>query len=114
MPKQQTGWISVLARLTLELRGRCRVPHDSTAARRSGPLARIVSHDLPQGNGTQPPEVQNEAQRTPRPQSRGRCVWLKAKPFATKHAATDRTRGRQRCAIGVAWEVVREAKGFRR
>jgi hypothetical protein len=28
--------------LTLELSGRCRVSHDSTAARRSGPLERIV------------------------------------------------------------------------
>jgi len=28
--------------LTLELSGRCRVPHDSTEDRRSGPLERIV------------------------------------------------------------------------
>ena len=31
-----------LTGLTLELSGRCWPPHDSTAARRSGPLERIV------------------------------------------------------------------------
>jgi hypothetical protein len=32
----------LFAGLTLELSGRCRVPHDGTADRRSGPLERIV------------------------------------------------------------------------
>jgi len=31
-------------RLMLELSGRCRVPHDSSATRRSGPLERMVRH----------------------------------------------------------------------
>jgi len=41
----QTGQLRVrtLWCLTLELSGRCRVSHDSSAARRSGPLERIVS-----------------------------------------------------------------------
>jgi hypothetical protein len=42
-----TKLFAILARhwlcpLTHELSGRCRVPHDSATARRSGPLERIV------------------------------------------------------------------------
>ena len=42
MPRR-AGRVPKKRSLTLELSGRCRVPHDSATARRSGPLERIVS-----------------------------------------------------------------------